>query len=96
MKAYIESLDIDTGSVIVEYIDPYELKNIRIGLKVEYPINIDNVITSIRKHIPVSQFEEYKTMQTEISNPQNLDFIQNFVGTTIDIEPLTGFTDTVY
>jgi len=96
MKVYIESIDINTGTMIVEYTDPYGLKNIRLGVKLEYPITHDDVISKIKLNTPTTQFEDYKNMQSEIQNQANIDYINNIVGTTLDIDMLVGFKDEVY
>jgi hypothetical protein len=96
MKVYIESIDINSGTMIVEYTDPYGLRNIRLGVKLEYPINQDDIISKIKLSAPITQFEEHKNMQPEIQNQANIDYIKNIVGTTIDIDMLVGFKDEVY
>jgi len=35
-------------------------------------------------------------MQSEIQNQANIDYINNIVGTTLDIDMLVGFKDEVY
>jgi len=96
MQVYVESIDINTGTMIVEYTDPYGLKNIRLGVKLEYPITHDDVISKIKLSAPTTQFEDYKNMQSEIQNQANIDYINNIVGTTLDIDMLVGFKDEVY
>jgi hypothetical protein len=96
MQVYIESIDINTGTMIVEYTDPYGLQNIRLGVKLEYPITQDDIISKIKLNAPITQFEEYKNIQPEIQNQANIDYIKNIVGTTLDIDMLVGFKDVVY
>ena len=96
MKVYIESIDINTGTMIVEYTDPYGLRNIRLGVKIEYPITQTDIIDKIKLSAPITQFEDFKNMQPEIQNQANIDFIENIVGTTLDINMLVGFKDKVY
>jgi hypothetical protein len=96
MQVYIESIDINTGTMIVEYTDPYGLRNIRLGVGIEYPINHDDVISKIKLNAPITQFEEYKNIQPEIQNQANINYIKNIVGTTLEVDMLVGFKDKVY
>lgn len=96
MLAYIESIDLNSGSMVVEYVDPHGLKNIRIGMNINLPIVHDDVIDSIRQFVPVKQFEDFKNKQSEIVNQANIDYVNDLVGTTIEVDMLVGFDDTVY
>jgi hypothetical protein len=96
MLAYIESIDLKSGSMVVEYVDPHELKNIRIGMNINLPIVHEDVIESIRQYAPITQFEDFKNKQSEMTNQANIDYVETYVGTTIEVDMLIGFNDTVY
>lgn len=96
MQVYIESIDIDTGTMVVEYTDPYGIRNIRLALNIKYPIVQEDIIKDIRLHIPTEQFELANSKRVIATNQDTIDFVEEFVGTTIEVEPTTGFQDNIY
>lgn len=94
MKAIIESLDYQTKQMVIEYIDPNNIENIRLALDFNYDDTEELLLEKIKAYYPVLGFKRIYDAQQYLNDTTNTQ-LTNLIGQTVEFEVPSGFSDAV-
>lgn len=94
MKAIIESLDYQAKQMVIEYIDPNNIENIRLCLDFNYDDTEELILEKIKAYYPILGFKRIHDAQQYLNNNDTTP-LTSLIGQTIEFEVPSGFSDAV-
>lgn len=94
MKAIIESLDYQAKQMVIEYIDPNNIENIRLALDFNYDDTEELLLEKIKMYYPILGFKRIYDARQYLNDATNTP-LTNLIGQTVEFEVPSGFSDAV-